>query len=232
MHVGERMMPLTPIEVEGCEGPREPSPGRAVILPASVGGAQAPARTAPAGSEDLIEGILGTMSRELVDQALVDRSSLHAHREKCRAMRKKILEQERAIRQASRRRHRTGLAARIFKWVAAVLGAIAAAVGAVFTGGQSLTAYAIGMGAAAAAGALGTAGGGCAIASSAAGKKELDAGARLTEARTELAVGRQMQELLLDHLGDLQELDARVGEQARAIMQRFDGLRQLALQWR
>jgi hypothetical protein len=116
--------------------------------------------------------------------------------------------------------------------VAVALAAIAATVTAAFSGGMTLAAYGVAVGAAAAAGAFGVAGGGMKIAAGAAAGKELDAAAGLDRARMAQALSRDMQEELVAHLGDLYELDARVGEQARAIMHRYDGLRQLSLQWR
>jgi len=183
-------------------------------------------------SEEVIQAVLENLSAELAAQARLDRLSIQNHRERCRAMRREVLRQMRAMRKAAGRKRRRGLLAKIFKWVAAALAAVAAAATAVFTGGGSLAAYGVAIGAAAAGGALGLGGGGARIAAGMAAGKELDAAMGMKRARMAQALSRDMQEELLAHLDDLIELDGRIGRQARAIMNRYDGLRQLSLKWR
>jgi len=233
------------MQIEGCsakcsgyETGETPQAGRAsgtagMRSPASCEGHGPPGPVGvPLGSEEMIQTLLGIMSSDITEQTVMDRAAIRDYKKKCRAMRKKILEQMKKIHRAARQKRRRGILAKIFKWAAAVLGAIAAVAAAVFTGGQSLTAYAIAVGVAVAAGAFGAAGGGCRIAASCAAKKELGAAADLSSARTQEAVAIQMQDHLMGHMQDLVELDARIGEHARTIAQRYDEVRQQSIQWR
>jgi hypothetical protein len=211
-------------------GPVSAADGRAAHMGGRV--EMGPGPAAGHVTEEAIQAVLGELSEELADQARLDRLSIQAHREKCRAMRREVLRQMRAMRAASRKKRRRGLLAKIFKWVAAALAAVAAAAAAVFTGGGSMAAYGIAVGAAVAAGAAGVASGGTRIATGMAAARELDAAAGLDKARMARVLSQDMQEELLSHLGHLYELDARIGTQARSIMSRYDSLRQQSLEWR
>jgi hypothetical protein len=219
--------------------PDLPPGAQAAVLPSSGDDSVGAACIAPAGivghafgSEEVIEAILGNMSKEVNSQAALDRASIAEYRRKCRDMRKKIQELMKKIREMEKENRGRGLLAKIFKWAAVALAAIAAVAASVFTAGGSMAAYGVAIGAAVAAGAVGCASGGCSIAAAVGQKKQLEAQADMMKAQMDKEVAQQIKEETLMHMEDLFELDARIGDQARAIMKRYDSLRQQTVNWR
>jgi hypothetical protein len=182
--------------------------------------------------EDVMERIMGSMSKEVNERAAIDRASITEFKGRCRMMRKKILELTKKIREEEKESRKWGLLGKIFKWAAVVLGAIAAVATAVFTGGSSTIAYGIAIGAAVAAGAAGCASGGFSIASAVKQKNAMEGQVEMMKAKMRKDMTEEMKEEVLNHIDLLFEMESRVGVQVERMRESYDNIRKQIIDWR